>query len=54
MRARRHCRNRRRLPQVSETLTTWASITLTTRRLTLKPVTRSRQLIALVVMASAA
>lgn len=31
MRARRHCRDHERLPQVSETLITWASITLMTR-----------------------
>ncbi len=37
MRARRHCRDHERLPQVSETLLTWASITLMTRRRTRKP-----------------
>lgn len=34
MRARRHCRDHERLPQMSESLITWAAITLTTRRLT--------------------
>ncbi|QHA09222.1 hypothetical protein GQF42_43950 [Streptomyces broussonetiae] len=34
MRARRHRRDHERLPQVSESLITWASITLMTRRLT--------------------
>lgn len=41
MRARRHCRDHERLPQVSETLITWASITLMTRRLTRKPARKS-------------
>ncbi|WP_100580089.1 IS5 family transposase [Streptomyces sp. CB01201] len=41
MRARRHCRDHERLPQVSELLITWASITLMTRRLTRKPARRS-------------
>lgn len=43
MRARRHCRDHERLPQVSESLITWASITLMTRRLTRKPARRSRR-----------
>lgn len=43
MRARRHCRDHERLPQVSESLITWASFTLTTRRLTRKPARRSRR-----------
>ncbi|MFH9009027.1 hypothetical protein ACH4E5_38045 [Streptomyces afghaniensis] len=34
MRARRHCRDHERLPQVSELLITWATITLMIRRLT--------------------
>lgn len=34
MRARRHCRDHERLPEMSEALITWASITLMTRRLT--------------------
>jgi hypothetical protein len=55
MRARRHCRNHERLPQVSETLITWASITLMTRRLTRKPTRRSAQVpIGVTVMAAAA
>ncbi|MFJ3804701.1 IS5 family transposase [Streptomyces sp. NPDC090088] len=43
MRARRHCRDHERLPQVSESLITWASITLMTRRLTRKPTRRAAQ-----------
>jgi hypothetical protein len=38
----RHCRDHERLPQVSETLITWASITLMTRRLTRTPPDRLR------------
>ena len=34
MRARRHCRDHERLPEMSESLITWAAITLMTRRLT--------------------
>lgn len=34
MRARRHCRDHERLPQMSESLITWAAITLMSRRLT--------------------
>jgi hypothetical protein len=34
MRARRHCRDHERLPEMSEALITWAAITLMTRRLT--------------------
>ncbi|MEU1534716.1 IS5 family transposase [Streptomyces fagopyri] len=34
MRARRHCRDHERLPVMSESLITWAAITLMTRRLT--------------------
>ncbi|QOV40895.1 transposase [Streptomyces ferrugineus] len=34
MRARRHCRDYERLPEMSESLITWAAITLMTRRLT--------------------
>ena len=34
MRARRHCRDHERLPEVSESLITWAAVTLMTRRLT--------------------
>ena len=34
MRARRYCRDYERLPQVSESLITWAAVTLMTRRLT--------------------
>lgn len=41
MRAHRHCRDHERLPQVSESLITWAAITLTARRLTRKPARRS-------------
>ncbi|MFB9399090.1 hypothetical protein ACFFVH_24485 [Streptomyces echinatus] len=41
MRARRHCRDHERLPQVSESLITGAAITLMTRRLTRKPARRS-------------
>lgn len=44
MRARRHCRDHERLPRVSETLITWASITLMTRRLTRHPTRRGRRL----------
>ncbi len=33
MRARRHCRDHERLPEMSESLITWAAITLMTRRL---------------------
>ena len=43
MRARRHCRDYERLPEMSESLITWAAITLMTRRLTrrkTKPATR--------------
>jgi transposase len=40
MRARRHCRDHERLPQGSESLITWAAITLMTRRLTRKKVRR--------------
>ncbi|MGK5638044.1 transposase [Streptomyces sp. URMC 126] len=36
-RARRHCRDHERLPQVGEPLITWASITLMTRCLTREP-----------------
>ncbi|GAA2068450.1 hypothetical protein GCM10009801_16700 [Streptomyces albiaxialis] len=32
MRARRHCRDHERLPEMSESLITWAAITLMTRR----------------------
>jgi transposase len=34
MRARRHCRDHERLPEMSESLITWAAITMMTRRLT--------------------
>jgi len=34
MRARRYCRDHERLPEMSESLITWAAITLMTRRLT--------------------
>ncbi|KOT91829.1 transposase [Streptomyces sp. NRRL F-5755] len=34
LRARRHCRDHERLPEMSEALITWACITLMTRRLT--------------------
>ncbi|WP_406480419.1 IS5 family transposase [Streptomyces sp. NBC_01615] len=34
MRARRHCRDHERLPEMSESLITWAAVTLMTRRLT--------------------
>lgn len=34
MRARRHCRDHERLPEMSESLIMWAAITLMTRRLT--------------------
>ncbi|MDH6221790.1 transposase [Streptomyces pseudovenezuelae] len=34
MRARRHCRDHERLPEMSEALITWSCITLMTRRLT--------------------
>ena len=34
MRARRHCRDHERLPEMSEALITWACITLMSRRLT--------------------
>lgn len=34
MRARRHCRDHERLPEMSESLITWGAITLMTRRLT--------------------
>lgn len=34
MRARRHCRDHERLPEMSEALITWAAITLMARRLT--------------------
>jgi transposase len=34
MMARRHCRDHERLPEMSESLITWAAITLMTRRLT--------------------
>ncbi|MFG2463334.1 IS5 family transposase [Streptomyces sp. NPDC048523] len=55
MRARRHCRDHERLPQVSETLITWAAITLMTRRLTRKPTRRpTRASTAPTVMAAAA
>ncbi len=55
MRARRHCRDHERLPQVSESLITWASITLMTRRLTRKPARRStRTPVAPVALAAAA
>lgn len=39
MRARRHCRGHERLPEMSESLITWAAITLMTRRLARKGVT---------------
>ncbi|AOR29869.1 IS5 family transposase [Streptomyces fodineus] len=41
MRARRHARDYERLVQLSETLITWAAITLTTRRLARKGATSS-------------
>ncbi len=34
MRARRHCRDHERLPEMSESPISWAAITLMTRRLT--------------------
>lgn len=34
MRARRYCRDHEQLPEVSESLITWAAITRMTRRLT--------------------
>ncbi|MFF3000661.1 hypothetical protein ACFVTC_39880 [Streptomyces sp. NPDC057950] len=34
MQARRHCRDHERLPEMSESLITWAALTLMTRRLT--------------------
>ncbi|GAA1434999.1 hypothetical protein GCM10009601_60380 [Streptomyces thermospinosisporus] len=34
MRARRHCLDHERLPEMSESLITWAAVTLMTRRLT--------------------
>ncbi len=34
MHARRHCRAHERLPETSESLITWAAVTLMTRRLT--------------------
>ncbi|MFF4503392.1 hypothetical protein [Streptomyces sp. NPDC001401] len=34
MTARRHCRDHERLPEMSESLITWAAITLMARRLT--------------------
>jgi transposase len=40
MRARRHCWDHERLPQVSETLITWASITLMSRHLARKATRR--------------
>lgn len=43
MRARRHCRDHERLPQISESLIAWASITLMTRRLTRKPARARRR-----------
>ncbi|MFF7689444.1 IS5 family transposase [Streptomyces syringium] len=55
MRARRHCRDHERLPQVSESLITWASITLMTRRLTRKPARNTtRQPAASALMTTAA
>lgn len=55
MRARRHCRDHERLPQVSESLITWAAITLMTRRLTRKPARRpTRASTAVTAMAAAA
>ncbi|WP_435839951.1 transposase [Streptomyces chilikensis] len=43
MRARRHCRDHERLPQVSESLITWTSLTPMTRRLTRKTAQQSRR-----------
>jgi len=37
MRARRHCRDYERRPEISESLITWAAVTLMTRRLTRTP-----------------
>jgi transposase len=43
MRARRHCRDHERLPQVSESLITWTSLTPMTRRLTRKTAQQPRR-----------
>ncbi|MGW1615573.1 transposase, partial [Streptomyces sp. NPDC002285] len=42
MRARRRCRDHERLPEVSESLITWAAITLMTRRLTRRTAKNTR------------
>ncbi|WP_438828855.1 hypothetical protein [Streptomyces klenkii] len=53
MRARRHCRDHERLPQVSESLITWASIALMTRRLTRKPARKTAPVLPAVMPAAA-